>query len=155
LYKVLRISSTVADLSLLGQCSKQAIGRSISEMRDKRTRKSPSESYAITLIDALGTIDHEDDLLCLYPVDNHISFGYLFILPDSICLDFVSYVGSGYIVLATVKPSIKMILVTQTLSRWQQTILSCKTNDLSLYEDSFIQVFNELKSDGLTKHWKD
>lgn len=154
MYKVLRISTTVADLSLLGQCSKQAIGRSISEMRDKRTRKSASESYAITLIDALGTVDHEDDLLLLYPVDNHISFGYLFILPDSICLDFVSYIQSGYIVFNTVKPNIKMILVTQTLSRWEQTIKSCKSNDVSLYEDTFIQVFNELKSDGLTKHWE-
>lgn len=154
MYKVLRISTTVADLSLLGQCSKQAIGRSISEMRDRRIRKSASESYAITLIDALGAVDHEDDLLLLYPVDNHISFGYLFILPDSICLDFVSYINSGYIVFDTVKPSIKMILVTQTLSRWEQTILSCRTNNLPLYEDSFIQVFNELKSDGLTKHWK-
>lgn len=152
MYKVLRISKTEADVSLLSQCVKQAIGRSVSLIRDNRQRKSMNEGYAVTLLDAAGNMEHEDDLMTFYPAENHISFGYLFVLPDAVCLEFVSHLKTPYMVIDTVKSGIKIIIVTQTLNQWEQTVT--QSYESELYEDAFKQVYTDLKSEGLTRHWK-
>lgn len=153
MYKVIRYSKTEIDLDLLSTIAKQTLGRSISGLRDKRERKSKNESFVISMIDAMNTVDHEDDLMTLYPVNNLISYGYIFMLPEFECLKFVSYLKYKYVILDTSKPSFKLIVASQTLQEWEETIM--QSSQSSLFDDIFKQVYDDLRSDGLTKHWRE